>query len=327
MGRLQYRVARQQQTKLYWTAREDFYAPTTDPAVSWARKLILDEERTRAMQPVPVGAPFPPLSPPVSRPASSTESAPESPVIFAVDPDAIARAARQEAAEMYDSWSPAYPDDNLIPPSLRHFFIQGSPAPSVPSSTVTGPFIAHSQSRVSSPPIFYDSRHLDRTVNGAGSSSFLPNTIGVPVVWADTVGGTATTVHRYAVLGPAEAGFVQCGSFLRLTNADTNVVVIRRNHGTSRSKPRCTVIEAEYEVHGTAYVRILLVANLLVHAAFTPEATPNAMFVGDPPAYHLFDQLGASSTPYDYGVSIAHYQRHLDQGMFADEAVVGLRRT
>ncbi|KAJ6507233.1 hypothetical protein C8R47DRAFT_1209161 [Mycena vitilis] len=317
MGRKQYLVVKKEQLKLYRSAREEFDAPTTDPSVAWARNLIRDEERQRAVRPTlaqtTAGYNTTPWLP-IPSPDPPTDSAPESPVIFASDPEAIARAWRQDATEIqgvYDSWIPLQLDSNPIPPSLRHLSILGSPAPLPPPTAPPHPF-EHERTRSSSPPIFYDSSYDNRNLpdhTAVAPPPLLSHAIVVPVVWADTIGSATTNIHRYAILGPAEAGLVQRDRLFRLANANTNTIMVRKNHGTSASKPCCTVIEAEYTVHGISHVLILLAANIIVHSAFSPETNPSAMYVGNTPDYHLLDQLGTSPNAYDYGVPIEHYRQ------------------
>ncbi|KAJ7602225.1 hypothetical protein DFH06DRAFT_1343941 [Mycena polygramma] len=291
----------------------EFYAPTLDPTVASARRYF-DPRVSRAIQELPTPTPthvFPIFTGsirPLSRPNTPIQFQPESPVIFATDPDQIAQADRRgrliQIGPIHHPRQPLQPQGSTIPASLAHLLIQGSPAPD-PAPSGTGQRTGTEE----------NSRPLPSSIPGpptaisAALPSVFPNLLGVPVIWADSVSAPRMPIPRFAVLGPAEPGFIMPDRLMRLTNADTNIVVVRRNHGIGELKPWCTVIEAEYEVEGTTRSRILLAANILVHPSFTPETHPNAIYVGGTPGRILFDRMDASPIPYNYGVSLWNYRQ------------------
>ncbi|KAJ6511315.1 hypothetical protein C8R47DRAFT_730206 [Mycena vitilis] len=291
----------------------EFYAPTLNPIVACARRSF-DPRVSRAVQELPTPVPiheFPIVAPPslpLSRPNSPAQPPPESPIIFAAYPDQIAREDRRsrfiQIGPTHHPRQPLQPQGSTIPASLVHLVIQGSPALD-PAPSQAGRYTGTEEELTPLPSSFPGP---PMSVSAALPSVF-PNLLGVPVIWADTISSPTLPIPRFAVLGPCEPGFIMPDRMMRLANADTNVVVIRRNHGIGELKPWCTVIEAEYEVEGLTRSRILLAANILVHTSFTPEAHPNPTYVGGTPGHILFDRMDVSPIPYNYGVSFWNYQQ------------------
>ncbi|KAJ7665262.1 hypothetical protein DFH06DRAFT_1323656 [Mycena polygramma] len=320
MGRKLIGLIEEEERERYWRALRDphgvdaqlFRAPTSDPMVAFARRQ-LDPTSSRAVEEIGILLGAVHLSArtplPVSGPNSPADFRPESPLVFA-DTDALTRVPTQEVTEMLRTrgpLQPLYAAEGTVPASISHLVRVEYPASDVPSSSWPTTLASSRPQSLINSSLQNQTTHRTADLQ-AGLAMFPPNMIGVPVAWADSVSGPTTETPRYAVLGPAESGFVQRDRLLRLTNADGNTVVLRRNHGTGPSKPLCTVIEAEYEIDGATRSLILLAASFLVHPTFAEEVSPNTAFVGDISGYRLLDRWSTSFVPYSYGVSLRNYQ-------------------
>ncbi|KAJ7648560.1 hypothetical protein B0H17DRAFT_1215565 [Mycena rosella] len=120
-------------------------------------------------------------------------------------------------------------------------------------------------------------------------NDFQPAYPSIPVLLTDSILYHNIQVPRFAILGPHQTGLLWEGRQIQLVHGDTHTIHLRRNHGLSPQKPWCTVIEAEYEIDGLVYHRILLAAHFLVHDSFRREATPGAQFTGDGPNSTVLD--------------------------------------
>ncbi|KAJ6510110.1 hypothetical protein C8R47DRAFT_1208154 [Mycena vitilis] len=309
MGRSCFLPILERERKRYTRALRDpggvddvaFHAPTTDPMVACARNMLDNTVYCRAVQEVPEDG-LALRSIPVLIGTSLSVSPPNTPANHGVGSSvaSVADAAGQEAHPTREG----HLASSSVPPSIARFLHLAS------SVVSTGRFVASTRSRSPSPPIFSDPlRAPDHFESqSAGLSAFPPGILGVPVTWADSVSGPTYETPRYAIIGPSDPGFVQRNRVLHLINADTNVVILRRNHGVCRSRPFCTVIEAEYETSGITQTRILLAANVLVHPTFTEEVNPNMMYVGDNSEHRLLDRLDVFIAPHHYGVSLRNYR-------------------
>ncbi|KAJ6529541.1 hypothetical protein DFH09DRAFT_1093957 [Mycena vulgaris] len=138
---------------------------------------------------------------------------------------------------------------------------------------------------------------------------FQPRYLCVPVILVDSVVHNFTQTPRFAVLGPHQPSMLWEGRVIKLANGDTHTVVLRRNHGASPQKPWCMVIEAEYEVAGLIFPRILLAANFLIHDTFIEEENPEPGYTGDGVAATVYDWLGFPYLGPTYGISATNYRR------------------